>query len=199
MKKRYFLLFYFIVQLPIAILAIRGFRLTDIMDKSGETPVSISSIRNGEYVIYDYTSARETGGITIKSALNNNDIFVSIKTVPSSGKDEIFNKEYHFINMDVSDLHLERRNYKEEFYWMGKNDSINLIIVNIANDFYHNPIPSSMLDDDKIFFFYNAIGVDYYNFIEKEVSSAAVSKIVFNEASNSISSGIFFVEFGDAN
>jgi hypothetical protein len=182
----------FLIQLPIAILVIKGFSLKSVIGDRKQSFVYDHSMENGKYLLYDYTTAEEVGFITVKNQLDNG-LIISIESKSASGRDDVFNKVYNFINLKIIDFYLERKEYKREIYWMGQHDGINLIIVCIFND--HASIPASIYSEKRKYFFYSAVEKDYYDYITREKSPLPINKIVYNNAIKSISSGIFCGEF----
>jgi hypothetical protein len=191
-KKKLFWLIYLFIQLPLAILVIRGLRLNKINNDLEKTIVSFHSVKEGKYALYDYISSIGIGSVTVKNKSNNIDLLVSIEAESVNGRDEMLSKNYNFSSLTIVDFLLERKEYRGEIFWMGQQENINLIIVSIFNDIYHTPIPSSIYSEGRKYFFYSIIDDFYYHYIKGGNSPLPINRIIPNGAAESISSGIFF-------
>lgn len=189
---------YLCIQVPVAILGINGIRPIDLFLTKPIVKLNINSqvLKEGLNKLYDCTTGEEFGNINLFffDGIEDNKINVTYRSNMVSGRLEILDKYYSFETFDISNFILEKKEYKDEFYWIGKSEDMKMVIVGISNTLYQKPIPSSIYGNENQYYLCSIISDFYYNFIVKEQSSLPISNVIFYNINESYTSGIFFYD-----
>jgi hypothetical protein len=197
LKKRIvFFLLYLFFQLPVAYLGINNIKTKDLLffQKTQNQVFFANDPKQGDYKLYDCTSAHEFGTISIEKFNGKDDeIIISYKTKPISGYHEIFNKHYDFEDINITNFSIEKKIFKGEIYWIGSSENFNVILVSINNTLYHKPIPEPIYNINNEYYLCSIITNSDYFFIQNGNSSVSINKIIANNIDKSYSSAIFYM------
>jgi hypothetical protein len=187
-------LIYLLIGLPLSILAILGVRVGKLIQPK-EIPQrsSYNYLSSDTYTLFDYTSGDDIGEIEIKSIAEDN-IIVRVNGNSVSGTDEVFDKKYKFKNISIDEFVLNKEQDKEEIYWCGTNNGINVVIINVFNKSNYQPIIQSLYKDNCEYFLFSVLNDYDYNYIKKGMAVIPIREKLINSRYSSVFSGIFYLE-----
>lgn len=153
---------YLCIQIPVAILGMRGIYLQDILESRKEVVPLDIQLDLGKKQIHDYTTGRTFGEITI---LENGEDFmiVDIESDEIEGRDDVFNKAYRFPDIKVKGGVFSKSHHNNQYYWVNEQEDSFILIFRVERDRYFN-VPDSIKKDEGIVFYITRISKHMYNY-----------------------------------
>ena len=130
LKSKKYWIFYFLIQLPLAILGIKGFHLIQLF--THEPQIVYTVPQNGGYELYRFDDGKVTGTIELTGSTDKKSSFrCDINGKEMEVFDEIRNKNVKFLPFACSDADFMEEQVKDETFWHCKVNGFNVVIANL--------------------------------------------------------------------
>jgi len=153
---------YLLIQIPVAILGMRGIYLQDVLKSRKEVVPLDVHLDLGIKQLYDYTTGRTFGELTILE--NDEDyMIVDIETDEIEGVDEVFKSAYSFPSLKIGKVKFSKIQHENQYYWVNEQNNTYLLMFRLEKDRYFD-IPELIKKDESIMFCITEISDYMYNF-----------------------------------
>jgi hypothetical protein len=198
-KQLIYWIIYLFIQIPLAILAIRGIWVGDFFPKKNNERVILPNyvLKEGERELYDSTTGTEFGFVEIKFLDRDNKISVRYKSEMMSGTVKYIERDYLFEPFDISNFILEKKERKGEYYWIGESENHKMVITGffptkVTNNYYSNPIPLSIYKAKNHYYLCSIVTDSQYYHILNYDTRMYIGTILRLGIDESYTGGIFF-------
>lgn len=153
---------YLLIQIPVAILGMRGIYLQDILKSRKEVIPLDVQLDLGKKQLHDYTTGRTFGELTILDT-GEDFMIVDIESDEIEGMDDVFKSAYSFPCLKINNVKFSRIQHENQYYWVNEQKNSHLLMFRLEKDRYFD-IPESLKEDESIIFCLTEITDYMYNF-----------------------------------
>lgn len=183
------IIIYGFIQIPVAILGIRGIYLQDILNNRKEVILPEIKIDLGKRQLYDFTTGKEFGEIEILE--NGDDYFIAdIRSEEIEGMDNELDGSYIFKEINEKKIEFKKSEYKDQRFWESRHGDTFFVIFRLDKDMYYG-VPDSIRKDGNIMFYLTQIDEDTYNFYIRRKTSVPMNNALQNSMFRSKFSAYF--------
>lgn len=195
MKKRFYL-WHFFIFIPILII-INVLDVDKMLQKIGEKPIEITNyekLYEDSYTIFDVASGDEIGEIEFTEMIASENMTFDFQGRNTFGSRYGFEKigNHDFDELNIQKFTLEKALNDTELYWIGNNDNLNVIMINLFSD--DKSIPDNLKDQNRKFYLIRFVSGKYFDFIGKSDSKITLRESLSSSSYEGRYSAIFFID-----